>query len=239
MSFLRYCTFISFLFLPFITSAQEFRNIQLTQRGDFVDITFDLAGTDGRTYTILVLSSHNDASKALEFVSGDVGDGIIPGNGKKIVWNANLEVGNKNMTVRISLEGNTDPPFLSILAPSGGKFKKGKQNQISWEGDTDSRIRIDVLKAGKSIQRLGDVPNNGSYDWGIPKDFDSGKDYQIRFTNLSNNNVYITSDYFTIGAAFGIGAKIGIAGAVAAGVIIAVLQKPPTDDPIELPPRPE
>ena len=60
-----------------ITSAQEFRNIQLEQRGDFVDILYDLIGDAGRTYTIQVFSSHNDLSAPLEFVSGDFGEGII------------------------------------------------------------------------------------------------------------------------------------------------------------------
>lgn len=234
----RACLILVCFLLSFFCRAQKFQNIQLELRGHYVDISYDLVGIEGRTYTILVYSSHNNSNTPLEFVSGDVGEGIVPGTGKKIVWNANLEIGNKNIEVNIGLDGETEPPFVSITNPSGGKFKKGKQNEITWKSDSDNRIRIEVLKTGKPIKRLGDLPNNGVHSWDIAKDFENGKDYQLRFSNLSNDKEFVISDYFTIGPAFGMGAKIG-AGVVIAGTIVYLATREKPEEPIPLPAKPD
>ena len=66
-------------------------NIIPAQRTDgsmVVDISYDLAGTEP-DYTISVEASFDDgiAFTQIDSVSGDVGAGIVPGNGKAIVWN--------------------------------------------------------------------------------------------------------------------------------------------------------
>lgn len=68
-------------------------NVLFAQRTDgsgLVDVTYDLADTDGDSMTVTLLASENDGASwdlpCLQ-VSGDVGPGVRSGTGRHIVWN--------------------------------------------------------------------------------------------------------------------------------------------------------
>ena len=75
-------------------------NVHAQQRegSRLVDITYDVADPDSPTLTVYLKVSP-DGGKTwkgpVELVSGDVGRGIVPGGGKRLVWDAEKEMPNQ------------------------------------------------------------------------------------------------------------------------------------------------
>lgn len=68
------------------------KNVRFTQREDMkVEVTYDLIGKPGRKYTVK-LSLTKSGSRAIlpmsrAALSGDIGDGVVAGRLRRIVWN--------------------------------------------------------------------------------------------------------------------------------------------------------
>ena len=63
-----------------------------------VDITYDVADPDSPTLTVYLKVSADGGATwkgPVELVSGDVGRGIVPGGGKRLVWDAGKELPNQ------------------------------------------------------------------------------------------------------------------------------------------------
>ena len=75
-------------------------NVQAKQRegSRMVDITYDVADPDSPTLTMYLKVSADGGvtwKGPVELVSGDVGRGIVPGAGKRLVWDAGKELPNQ------------------------------------------------------------------------------------------------------------------------------------------------
>ena len=75
-------------------------NVQAKQRegSRLVDITYDVADPDSPTLTVYLKVSADGGvtwKGPVELVSGDVGRGIVPGGGKRLVWDAGKEMPNQ------------------------------------------------------------------------------------------------------------------------------------------------
>ena len=122
---------------PFIS------NIHVEQRSDIklVDITYDVSDPDGDLLTITVAVS-NDGGKTFNVnaktFTGDVGNSIAPGKGKKITWDAGIDSPNiysTNYVVKITandgqydgsaIVGQDGAPMAFIPA---GEFQMGSND---------------------------------------------------------------------------------------------------------------
>ncbi len=68
-----------------------------------VDITYDVADPDSPTLTVYLKVSADGGATwkgPVELVSGDVGRGIVPGGGKRLVWDAGKELGPNQFGVK-------------------------------------------------------------------------------------------------------------------------------------------
>jgi hypothetical protein len=68
-----------------------------------VDITYDVADPDGPTLTVYLKASAVGGATwkgPVELVSGDVGLHIVPGSGKRLVWDAGKELGPNQFGVK-------------------------------------------------------------------------------------------------------------------------------------------
>ena len=68
-----------------------------------VDITYDVADPDSPTLTVYLEVSADGGTTwkgPVELVSGDVGRGIVPGGGKRLVWDAGKELGANQFGVK-------------------------------------------------------------------------------------------------------------------------------------------
>ena len=74
--------------------------VQAKQRegSRMVDITYDVVDPDNPTLTVYLKVSADGGTTwkgPVELVSGDVGRGIVPGSGKRLVWDAGKELPNQ------------------------------------------------------------------------------------------------------------------------------------------------
>ena len=106
-------------------------NVQAKQRegSRLVDITYDVLDQDSPTLTVYlkVFADGGATWKGpVELVSGDVGQGIVPGAGKRVVWDAGKEMPNqfgRKYRYRIGAS-DWSPPEGMALIPAG-PFKMG------------------------------------------------------------------------------------------------------------------
>ena len=90
-----------------------------------VDITYDVADPDSPTLTVYLKVSADGGATwkgPVELVSGDVGRGIVPGVGKKLVWDAGKELPNQygaKYRYRIGASDQWLAPDGMALIPAG------------------------------------------------------------------------------------------------------------------------
>ncbi len=82
-------------------------NVRAQQRGGgskLVDIWYDVSDSDGDRLTVSVSLTDNGAAVPASSLSGDVGAGVAPGTGKRIVWDAGADwAGHLSENVRASV----------------------------------------------------------------------------------------------------------------------------------------
>lgn len=79
---------------------------------------------------------------------------------------------------------------ITVITPNGGEnWAKGTTKTIKWSyiGNPGSKVKIELLRNGAFNKLISSsTPNDGSYNWAIPKLQTVGKDYRIRITSTSN-----------------------------------------------------
>jgi formylglycine-generating enzyme required for sulfatase activity len=107
------------------------KNVSAKQRPGtrFVDITYDVEDADGDVLEITIKVS-NDGGKTFNItpkaLTGDVGKGIQPGKGKKVVWDVvkDLPKAKGNFKVRVIADDGVAPPVTGqvITGKDGAKM---------------------------------------------------------------------------------------------------------------------
>ena len=187
---------ILFVFSVSISAfSQKLENLKAIAQGDRIVITYDIKGTlAGDKCDIQIYSSHNNFSTQLKRVSGDVGNGLAPCNGKRIEWEAKAELG--NYQGELSFEIRADVKALFAFKNSVTNTKRGKPLTVAWRGGLKSEeVKVTLLKEGVEQGSLATVNNNGDYQWTVPAKQKTGGGYQVR---LVNGKETITSDLFSI-----------------------------------------
>ena len=102
-------------------------NVQAKQRegSRLVDITYELVDPDSPALTVYLKVSADGGATwkgPIELVSGDVGQGIVPGAGKRMVWDAGKEIGPNQFGVKYRYRIGADDwqvPLGMALIPAG------------------------------------------------------------------------------------------------------------------------
>ena len=103
-------------------------NVTFSQRADaskLVDITYDLASTGGAVGPYLValaVSGNGGATYAVpvKSVTGDVGDGVLVGTGKRIVWDAGTDWPGRNSTrLKVEVRAGQSGSYTFVSIPAG------------------------------------------------------------------------------------------------------------------------
>jgi hypothetical protein len=174
------------LVLPLLCSqlfAQRLENIKADaiNGGEQVIITYDLTGAStDQKYNVAVYSSHNNYSAPLKQVSGDLAD-VIPGPGKRIIWNAKVEM--VEYSGDVTFELRADPVVAALSVKKPGSVKKGKTVVINYTGVVPGEnVKLDLVKGGVVVNQVGVTTDPNKYSWSVPFDVEKASDYQIRLT---------------------------------------------------------
>jgi hypothetical protein len=175
--------------------SQSIQNIKATPQADKVIITYDLTGTrPDQKFSLALFGSHDNFSKALTKVNGDVGQNITPGTGKKIIWDAALEFSVFKKDITFKVKGEVMPlPFVFKKPTVNGSARRGKNTSIKWEGGKPSQqVKLELFKGTESVTTIAEVGNTGQYTWRIPKKQDKGS-YTMRL--MAGQEVVNSSDF--------------------------------------------
>ena len=147
-----------------------------------VEVSYDLVGEVNDGFNIALFSSIDDFQRTLQQVSGDVGENVKTGSDKLIIWDARQELGDFKGNISLRLITTLIPCIEFTNLTSGTRFKRGKRYELTWTGGSDSDIQFELYKGLTKVEDLQAVPNDGKWEWDIPKDLKSGKDYKIKST---------------------------------------------------------
>jgi len=175
--------------------SQKIENLKAVPVGDRIVITYDLnAEVPGDKYDIQIYCSYNNFSNPLKYIRGDVGNGLPPGSGKRIEWEAKAELGNYQGD--LSFEIRAEVKAIFAFKNSVTNTKRGKPLTLAWRGGLKSEeVKVTLLKEGVEQSSLATVSNNGDYQWTVPTKQKTGDGYQVR---LVNGKETITSERFSI-----------------------------------------
>lgn len=199
------------LFTTMLVKAQVITNVKAVLKRDIIEITYDLESRmpEEQTFDLLLFGSHNGYASPLLLVSGDIGEELQPGPGKKIIWRAREELGDTQGEIILEVGGIPTPPFVRIFQPqTGDKIRRGKTLDVQWQSETGGQVILTLEKDGKAITTTAPIPNNGSYRWQLDPKLAKGKGYRLVFTNAANKAKTVKSELFTVQPKMGAGLKI-------------------------------
>jgi hypothetical protein len=204
------------LLIPLFVAAQKVENTKAEASGDKIIITYDLTvGEPGDRFTVSLFASHNNFSAPVTRVVGDVGQGISEGRGKRIEWDSKSELGKYKGSLTFEISAVVVAPLT--LKTDLVSTKRGKSIPLRWRGgDQNQNVKIELLKGGELQGVVGTPSNKGSYEWNVPSNQKTGKDYSLRLVNGSET---VSSPSFAIKPKIPIWVKISVP-LVAAGVLL-------------------
>jgi hypothetical protein len=164
--------------------------------GDEVIVNYKLHDQKGRKFFISLFSSKDNFKTPLTHVTGDVGEGILPGENKKIVWDIKTELGQfkGDLTFEIKCQVMEDFQVKKVI-------KRGKVYPLRWnpENNLGENVKIELINnAQKTVWEDGNLANTGRYSWKLPVKIKKGKGYSLKLTNTKNTNQTSVSNFFEI-----------------------------------------
>jgi hypothetical protein len=245
------------LIIPVLAAkAQNITNFSATILEKKVVLTYDLeAPVSTFMYKVEVYSSIDQYSQPLKSVSGEVGEKISVGNGKKIEWQPQLDVKEFGGDVDFKLKTTlVYAPWLVTKPNEQTSYKRGKIASITWTGysPTAQNVRLELQKDGQAISNTEAVTNSGQSDFSFPQNLKVGGGYQLKVSNTTNANELAISKEFKIKRKIPLVVKllpIAIVGGVAAAVLggskkssesaPATDVPPPNESPTDILPTPD
>lgn len=240
--FFRCCLSMLFLFISQSLFSQNIKITEIKRNGAEVELMYSLSDdTPGRTYSINLYTSRDNYTTPLKNVKGDVGIDIPTGPERKIIWNAEEELGSSySGSFSLEIKGAIYIPFVAFEGiEEGMSFKRETPYDLVWSGGRgDNILNFELYKGDQLVTTFEERPNVGNTSLTIPSKVKPGNDYRLRVSDSRNTDEVVFTDTFSIKRKIPLGAKIGIGVAIVAtaGILYAVLNK--EEEPIPPPPTP-
>lgn len=164
---------------------QAIENVKASLEGENMVITYDLLnGTATEKFAVSLRSSHNNFASALVGLSGDVGDNILPGKGKRVVWALKNELPadfDADIIIKVKASVLAAPLTVNRLAQSA--MKKGQVVELSWQGGkATDKIDISLLKGGVPQEQVASaISNIYQYQYTVPASL-KGSGYSFKIS---------------------------------------------------------
>ena len=88
-------------------------------------------------------------------------------------------------------------PSITVTSPNGEEsWELGSNQAITWtSSNAGSEVKITLYKGNNLYATLaGSTPNNSSYNWSIPSNYDVDSNYTLKITSVSDTNIFDYSD---------------------------------------------
>ena len=153
-----------------------FATITVSQRPgtQLVDIAYDVSSSLTNVVTVSLVVSNATGLVTATYFTGDIGDGVAAGTGRKIVWNGGADQNGQNLSsLRVSLtasDSSTPPPAGMVAIPSG-TFLMGlleaSQDANPQHTVTLSAFTMDKMEVAKSTwEQVASWASTHGYDIG-------------------------------------------------------------------------
>lgn len=174
---------VFFLWTASYVKAQNIQNFAFKIEGTKIRATYDLSGEKAERYTITLFSSANDFTTPLKYVTGDVGEDVIPGTGKTILWDARREFAEFKGSINLKIKYKLKPfqTFTEIL--EGSKFKRGKPQTIKWlDGPKALTTELDLYQGNDFVEKITINKSGIDWTWDLNKKTKTGEAYKFKTT---------------------------------------------------------
>lgn len=164
---------------------QAIENVKASLEGEGLVITYDLLNSDAtEKFRVSLRSSHNNFASSLVGLSGDVGENILPGKGKRVVWALKSELPadfDADITIKVKASLLAIPLAANQLAQSA--VKKGQLVELSWQGGkATDKIDISLLKGGMPQEQVANsISNSHQYQYTVPASL-KGSGYSFKIS---------------------------------------------------------
>lgn len=166
----------------------------------------------------------SDVTASVSRADGDADISVISGNSltfTPLTWDTfqavvlaaeeDPDADNGTATIRVSHTGSVIPDAdvtateadnennaITVTSPNGGEsWAPGETHEVTWlsTGTTGPSVSIELLRRN-SLDRIiiPNTPNDGSFTWTIPADLETGSDFRVRVTSLSDGAIIDESD---------------------------------------------
>jgi len=200
----KFTIYLSTFYLFAFTSlnAQEIELNRVFMKEGKVHFNYNLHDQESnKKYQLRLYGSQDNFISPLNFVKGDVGLEVSPGQNKEIIWNATEALG-ADFDGRMSFElrARVYVPFVSLNDFNEYKVMKRSQDyEVTWTGGRSTNVlTIDLYKGEQKMVSFPNIANAGHYTLEIPKSLKPGKDYRMKISDKNNKDEVVYSDYFEL-----------------------------------------
>ena len=208
--------------MPLLCSAQSvlIKRIDLVQEKIVVHYDLDDSNPNNE-YQLNLYVSKDNFSVPMTKVSGDVGNEIKPGAGKKIEWNFHDELKEYQGDLALEVRGKVFIMFAKIQDFDIDKnYKRGKTYPLNWKPGNNNPIHIELFKGSERMVGELNHPNNGNYLMTMPSNAKPGDDYRLRLTDSKRPDEFIYSGFFTVKPRVPLLVKAFGGAALAGGIVV-------------------
>ncbi len=226
-----YCLLLlAALLQPAGSIAQSVLNVRAEAKGNLVYISYDLKGSlPGQLFRVSVFSSHNNMQEPLQYVRGDVGEGVAAGS-RQIEWGAAKELSRftGELTFKVQAVLTFSPFALKTPREAGTVYRRGRTYAFQWAGGlANEQLKLELYRDSLPNAVITRTLNTGKYTWEIPVDVQPGDNYRLKVSSLGDPNNYRFSPFFTIKRKIPTAFKIVPLGVAAATGVLLIPRRPP------------
>jgi hypothetical protein len=181
-------------------NAQNAKINQIQLAGNKLIVHYELDDSNpNNEYQLNLYSSKDNYTVPMTRVSGDVGNEIKAGTGKKIEWQFKEELKEFEGDIALEIRGRVFVMFAKIQDFDIDKaYRRGKTYPLSWKPGNTNPIHIELFKGSERIVGELNHPNNGSYLLTVPSNSKPGDDYRIRISDSKRTGEFIYTDFFNV-----------------------------------------
>lgn len=209
-----------------MANAQEVNITKVDIKGEQIELTYNLIDERiDRSYALNLYTSKDNFIQPMEQVSGDVGVDIPVGNNKKLIWEAEKELGDDFAgEISFEIKGNYYVPFINIEGITEGReFKRGKKYDIAWTGGRgDNVLKFELYKGENLINSFEERPNTGETSLAFPVRVKPGPGYTLKVSDVNNRDEVVFTEEFMIRRKIPFYAQIAGAAIIGAGIYILI-----------------